>query len=301
MSLFAKGKKLLKRSWDSFIYSLPKKTVRGIKFRKQHGYKMNFNAPETLDEKLNWLLVNHIGSRDAAYVDKIAVREYVTAKGLGEMLPKIYGIWEHASEIPLEELPDQFVLKCNHASGRRYYEMVYDKAAVDWPTVLERLERMLHINYAKAHCEYQYEDITPRIYAEEMLEDGSGHRVTDYKVYCFHGKPYCIMTCIDRGQALKRLFFDLDWNCLDYEKEAPLGDCEAQKPTGLSDMLKAAEILAKPFPFARIDLYDVAGKVYFGEITLTPDNCNIHHLSEKGQRIMGGLLDLERVKRGEYR
>ncbi len=167
--------------------------------------------------------------------------------------------------------------------------------------MLERLERMLHINYAKAHCEYQYEDITPRIYAEEMLEDGSGHRVTDYKVYCFHGKPYCIMTCIDRGQALKRLFFDLDWNCLDYEKEAPLGDCEAQKPTGLSDMLKAAEILAKPFPFARIDLYDVAGKVYFGEITLTPDNCNIHHLSEKGQRIMGGLLDLERVKRGEYR
>lgn len=284
----------------NLLYLMPRKTARDIWFRVQHGYKMDFGNPRTLDEKLNWLLVYYIGQKDAVYADKIGVRDYVAEKGLGSLLPEIYGIWSHTEEIPLEELPDQFVLKCNHASGGMYYEIVRDKAAVDWKTTLKRLEKMLHTNYAKTHCEYQYGYITPKVYAEEFLDDGRSEQVMDYKVYCFHGRPYCIMTCTDRGRSLKRLFFDPDWNCLDYEKETPPEGFVVEKPTGLSTMLKAAEILAQPFPFARIDFYDVAGKVYFGEITLTPDNCNTQHLNESGQRIMGEQFNLDEVKAGKY-
>ena len=37
-----------------------------------------------------------------------------------------------------------------------------------------------------------------------------------------------------------------------------------------SDLVRIAEKLAAPFPFVRVDLYDVDGKIYFGEMTFTP-------------------------------
>lgn len=279
----------------AFLYHMPKKTARSVWFAKQHGYRMNFKAPQTLDEKLNWLLVYHIGEEHARYVDKVAVRDFVAGKGLEELLPKVYGVWSHAAEIPLEELPDRFVLKCNHASGSKCYEIVRDKGKVDWPLVLKRLEAMLHINYARTHCEYQYKTVQPLIYAEELLDDGRDVRMTDYKVYCYYGKPHCIMLCTGRGRDLKRVFYDTDWNYLDYAKGVSKEDADMEKPRGLEKMLAAAAVLSQSFPFARMDFYDVDGKVYFGEITLTPDNCNIQHLNPEGQRRLGELLDLKRL------
>ena len=284
---------------SNLLYHMPKKMARSIWFTVQHGYRMNFRAPETLDEKLNWLLVNYIRPEHAVYADKVAVRDFVTGKGLGDLLPRVYGIWSYTDEIPLEQLPDQFVLKCNHASGEMYFEIVRDKAAVDWPAVLNRLEKMLHTNYAKTHCEYQYGYITPYVYAEEFLDDGRDSRMTDYKVYCFYGKPHCIMTCTGRDNSLKRIFYDPDWNYLDYGKGSSLEDAVLERPGGLSVMLDAAATLSQSFPFARIDLYDIDGKVYFGEITLTPLNCNIGNLNAKGQKILGELLDLEPVRSGK--
>lgn len=277
----------------SFLFYMPKKTARSIWFKKQHGYKMDFRNPKTLDEKLNWLLVYHLGAEHGVYADKIDVRDFVAEKGLEDLLPKIYGVWSHAEEIPLDKLPDQFVLKCNHASGDMYYEIVRDKSAVDWPPVLDRLEKMLHTNYAKIRCQYQYDYITPRIYAEELLDDGRDARMTDYKVYCYYGKPHCIMACVGRGGNLRRAFYDVDWNYLEYTKDSSPEDKKIEKPKGLKTMLEASAVLAQTFPFARMDFYDVDGKVYFGEITLTPDNCNIQHLSKDAQEILGDLLNLE--------
>ena len=287
----------LRKIVSGMLYYMPKKLARSVWFAKQHGYWMNFRNPKTLDEKTNWLLVHYIGDTHSVYVDKIAVRDFVEERGLGELLPGIYGVWSHASEIPLEKLPDQFVLKCNHASGDEYYEIVRDKSTVDWPPVLNRLETMLQRNYTKSHCEYQYKAIKPFIYAEELLDDGRGIRMTDYKIYCFYGKPHCIMVCNGRGKDLKRIFYDTEWNYLDYSKSVSEQDAVVERPLGLETMLEAAAILSQGIPFARMDFYDVSGKTYFGEITLTPDNCNTQHLNQDGQMRMGELLDLSRLTR----
>ncbi len=281
----------------NFLYHMPKKTARAIWFKKQHGYKMDFGNPKTLDEKLNWLLVYHIGKVHGIYADKVRVRDYVEQKGLGELLPGIYGAWTHASDIPMDKLPKEFILKCNHASGDMYYEIVHDKTKVEWNSVLRRLDRMLHTNYAKIRCQYQYDTIEPLVYAEELLDDGQGARMIDYKVFCYYGKPHCIMVCVGRGGNLRRAFYDVNWNYLNYTKSPSPDDDKMERPKGLETMLEASAVLAKEFPFARMDFYDVDGKVYFGEITLTPDNCNIQHLSKEAQRLLGDLLDLKPVMR----
>ena len=52
-------------------------------------------------------------------------------------------------------------------------------------------------------------------------------------------------------------------------------DCEAvdkdvPMPTNFKEMLRIAEKLSEDFPFVRVDLYNVGGKIYFGELTFYP-------------------------------
>ena len=61
-------------------------------------------------------------------------------------------------------------------------------------------------------------------------------------------------------------------------------------------MILAARDLSSKFPTARIDFYDINGKVYFGEITLTPAGGNLHYINKKWQRILGDKIDYSKCK-----
>ncbi len=45
-----------------------------------------------------------------------------------------------------------------------------------------------------------------------------------------------------------------------------------KKPDNFDQMTFMAEILSQGYPHVRVDLYNIAGKVYFGELTYTPEN-----------------------------
>ena len=47
-------------------------------------------------------------------------------------------------------------------------------------------------------------------------------------------------------------------------------DFTLPKPKNLEKMKELAEILSKPYDLSRIDLYEIEGKIYFGEVTLYP-------------------------------
>ena len=64
-------------------------------------------------------------------------------------------------------------------------------------------------------------------------------------------------------------------------------------------MLQLASVLSEDFPFVRVDLYEVGGKVYFGELTFTPSNGMDPYLSVKWDEKMGKMYDLNAYNR-EY-
>ena len=45
-----------------------------------------------------------------------------------------------------------------------------------------------------------------------------------------------------------------------------------EKPRNLEELLRTARILAGDFAYVRVDLYEVDGRIWFGELTFTPDN-----------------------------
>jgi hypothetical protein len=91
-----------------------------IKFKK----KLNLTNPINFNEKIQWLKFNELtGDIYTLCADKYKVRDYVTAKGCGEILNQLYGVYDVPQEIDYRALPNKFALKCNHGAG---YNIICD-------------------------------------------------------------------------------------------------------------------------------------------------------------------------------
>lgn len=258
--------------------------------------------PETLNEKVSWLKLNtYAKSRLVSLcADKYEVRRYITCMGYPDILNDLYGVWDSVSEIRPEALPKSFVLKCNHGCG--FNVLCEDKNALDWHRTKQSLQKWMRTDYWKLNAEMQYRGIQPRIICEKYLE--TNHDVpSDYKIYCFNGKPQYILVCVRRSSGAPEFyFFDRDWNFCPIThdgKNKPEG-FTLPKPKCFDKMLECAEKLSAPFPFVRTDFYEVKGKLIFGELTFTPsagmDTARLPEVDEA----FGKMVDLRNAVVDEY-
>lgn len=232
---------------------------------------LNLRNPKTFSEKLQWIKLYDRRSEYTMMADKYAVREYV-AKVLGEeYLIPLLGVWDDPEDIDFDALPDQFVLKCNHNSGKGMY-ICKDKSKLDAEKVKAGLRKGLAQNYYLFGREWPYKDIKRRIIAEKFMTDG-GKELADFKVHCFNGEPKFILVCRDRfsQSGLTEDFFTTDWEHMPLKRPGiPNATYEIPKPELLEQMLELSKKLAENIPFARTDFYVIDGKLYFGEITFFP-------------------------------
>lgn len=226
---------------------------------------LSMKNPKTFNDKIVYLKMN-IRYKDAyRYADKILVRDYIAKKIGKEHLIPLLGKWSSSQEIPYDTLPNQFVLKTNHASGTNI--IVKDKNCLDIDVTNKTLNDWLSINYFDRGREYQYRDIEPRILAEEMLIPEDGKDLKDFKIFCFSGVPRIIQVDVNRHTNHTRNFYDIEWNRLKFTILYPEYHGTVEKPEKLNEMLFIAKTLSHKFIFSRIDLYVVQQKIYFGEIT----------------------------------
>ena len=133
-----------------------------------------------------------------------------------------------------------------------------------------KLVKKSETNYYKYNKEYPYKDLTPRIIAEEYMEDESGYELKDYKIFCFDGEPKYLFVATDRqkkGEDTKFDFFDLDWNHLPVTNGHPNNPSPIDKPQNFNEMIEIARKLSVGKTHVRVDLYNIRGKIYFGELT----------------------------------
>ena len=183
------------------------------KWMKRKGYKVNWDSPRDINEKIQWLMCFSDTSRWSACSDKYKVREYVSSKGLGDILVPLLGVWSDASDIDFQSLPDKFAIKCNHDSGS--CRIVDKQAGFDPDELRAHLSSCLGRKYGYRYGELYYNSIKPLIVAEKFLpadtKDYSSSTV-DYKVWCFDGRPFSVLTCQNRKEDSVELnLYDLDW------------------------------------------------------------------------------------------
>ncbi len=265
------------------------------KFKKEIGRELILENPKLYNDKMQWLKFNWKDNLAAICSDKCLVLDYVREKGFGDILNEIYGVYDCSDEINIDDFPEKFVLKANHGSG--WNSICSDRLSYNWNREKYKLDTWLKLNYYWKNMEWVYKDIKPRILCEKYIEEETGVAPIDYKIYCFNGKPAFTYTCIDRHIGVKYDYYDLDWKKHPVEWGGSCGsDSTIPKPVNYEYMLEIARVLSSPFPQARIDLYEISGKVVFGEITLSPSSGLDKFKDEKDEIRFGNMLILPQVE-----
>lgn len=254
------------RSWTPERLYILRKCL--IDFRMGHGSYPNIFRPRSFSEKIQYRKLFDRRPILVTLADKYAVRDFVRQRIGGEFLTRLYHVTADPRDIPLESLPDQFVIKPTHGCG--WLEIVRDKKAVD----REQLQRIcadwLSRNFFYVAGEWVYKTIPPRLMVEELLDDGAGNIPYDYKFFVFDGKVEFLSVDLDRFGDHRRNMYDRDWNRLNFGFQRSSSDKSVERPAKLQEMIRIAETLCSGFDFLRIDMYCAGERIVFGEVTTTP-------------------------------
>lgn len=250
----------------------PDKLFLEIKFRLMMGQKLDLNNPKTFNEKLQWLKLYNRRVEYTTLVDKYAVKKYVSDK-IGEqyIIPTL-GVWNSVEDIDWDVLPNQFVLKTTHGGGGGGVVICKDKTMFDKESAKMKLQKSLDSDIYLNYREWPYKDVPKRIIAEQYMIDESFIELKDYKFFSFDGKVKCFKVDFDRFINHKANYYDRDAKLLPFGEICCMPDFNRifERPKNFEKMIEIVETLSRNIPFVRVDLYNVNGKIYFGEMTFYP-------------------------------
>lgn len=232
------------------------------------GHSLNLNNPRRYNEKLQWLKLYYRDPLWTKMVDKCAVKEFVSERVSDKYVVPCLGVWERAEDIEWDKLPNQFVLKTNHDSGNNGVFICRDKSKINKEKWIKKINASLKRDTSIPGREWPYKDVERCVFAEEYLEDATGE-LRDYKFFCFDGLVKYLFIATERqsGGEVKFNYFDADFNDLGIVQHHPMSDKRIEKPRMFDQMKELAAVLSKGLPEVRVDLYEVNGKIYFGEFT----------------------------------
>lgn len=243
-------------------------------YKKALGKKLNLKKPQTLNEKIMWLKLNTYYNNPliTECCDKYLVRNYVKRAGCEYILNDLLGVWDSSCDINFNALPNKFVLKCNHGCG--YNIVVKDKSQLNIVKTKKQLDIWMKEDFWKLYAETQYKFIPKKIIAEKFIETNDDTLPVDYKFFCENGVFKTLQVITGRSTIVTLFYFDdklsyvdcyYDNKQVDIQKHIP-----PTLPSNIHDMIKIAEHLSKSFPFVKVDLYNVNGKILFSELTFVP-------------------------------
>lgn len=244
---------------------IPDKTFLKLKFRYKIGKNLNLKNPKTYNEKIQWLKLYDRNPYYTKCVDKVEVKKIVEDKiGKEYVIPTI-GIYDNFDQINFDVLPKSFVIKCTHDSGG--IVLCEDKTKLNLISCEKKINSSLKNNYYKNHREWPYKNIRPRIIVEKYIKDKKTKTLPDFKFFCFDGKVKFLFVAVDRPKNTKFNFYDTNFKRIPVKQHYPNFDVDVSKPKNFDKMIEICQKLSKGIPHVRIDLYNVNGKIYFGEMT----------------------------------
>lgn len=259
---------------------IPNRAYLKLVYKAEVGSKLDLKNPKTFSEKLQLLKLTDHKDQYIQLIDKYQAHAYIAEKyGTDYVIPYL-GVYDAPEDIEWEKLPERFVIKCTHGSGCNI--LCTNKEQLDKKMAVLQLKAWMKKNWYFFGREWPYLKIKPRIVIEQFEEDAKNKSdLTDYKFYCFEGKPqYCQVIgnrqVLDGKSTYTIDFFDMKWNHMDFSglcapgHSYPASAHKHERPFTFDQMVKMAEKLANQTHFVRIDFYEINGVLKFGEFTLYP-------------------------------
>ena len=261
--------------------------------RRACGLDINLKNPSTIQDKLCWLNIYEPMTLKTTCADKIKVHDYCKDKLGIDLCVPIINTYRNVNEIDWNNLPDRFVIKCNHGSGMNI--IVSNKASFDKNGSILKLNRWMNTDFSMVNgFEAHYHDIERMIFAEEYIEQAGGIP-KDYKFLCFNGEPKYVEVIGNRFSHRKYMnYYDMDFNFQsitrnDFPNNPGIHD---EIPESFNEMKEYARTLSEDFRFVRVDFYEIDGRIYLGELTFTPGAFAFTYRDPKDHVKVGSMLDI---------
>jgi len=252
---------------------------------------LNVKNPVTFNEKLQWLKLYNRNPILSKLADKYKVRDFVAKKVGSDILIPLIGVYDSFDDIDFDKLPDKFILKCNHASGWNF--VCEDKGRLDYKKMKKLFDFWLKTNYYYHGRSWEYKNIKPKIVCEKFLSQEGTFGLDDYKFHCFNGRPVYIQYIKNRLKGrTKETYYNTKWKFQPFNMTNCRNTKLVDRPKNLKKMLDISKKLSKGLPYARIDLYNLDGRIYFGEVTLCPANGMDNFDPPKYEKIFGDMIDI---------
>lgn len=266
---------------------LPSSLFIYLQYFKVRKEILNLKNPKTFSEKIQWIKLYGNLEKYAPFVDKYEVREFVQKTIGREYLIPLLGVWGGWEEIPIFNLPGKFILKATHGSG--WVAICHDKKQIDFSILKSLVDSWISRSFYAENREPQYKHIAHRVIGEKYLGEA-----VDYKFHCTDGEVRTIEVHTNRFSYHKIYFMDTKWKMLRVTVEGYARETHIiPKPENIEKMIAIAASLSSFFPYVRVDLYNISGKIYFGELTFTPGNGTQKFSAD---RRFGELIDITRYK-----
>lgn len=253
---------------------------------------LNLKNPSDFNEKLQWLKLNYFPYNEDVIrcTDKYLVREYLKEKELEKCLNELIGVWDKWEEVDWDSLPNQFVLKCNH--GCRYNIICKDKNNLSKEEVGKQINQWMSEDFSLFNAEKHYTSIKRKIICEKYLGDD----ITDYKFFCFHGKPKFFFVGQNRRNDLLEYltFYYFDGTEAPFKRKGYKQFYDnSTLPENLHEMIEISKVLSADFPFVRVDFFEIEGNIVFSEMTYTPAGGFMKVYPEDFLRKWGEMISIE--------
>jgi len=240
------------------------------RYKDVFGYIPDLNNPRTFNEKLNWRKLYDRKKIHKTFADKVLSKKYVSKVYGKDIIPEVIQISQNVKRINKSLLPKSFIIKATHGSG--WNKIVFNKEEANWSEVSDYFSPILKQSYYELGREWCYKGLKPRLIIEELLLDQQGKLPLDYKFFCFNGKVKFVQVDYDRFGEHTRNLYDRRLNQLACSYLYPNCKKDMQSPSNYEEMVKVAEKISAGLDFIRVDLFNVSGKIYFGELTNYPEN-----------------------------
>ena len=168
-----------------------------------------------------------------------------------------------ADEMENYQFPDDCVLKPTHSSGQYQIKKRGDKVDIS------QLKNWLKVDHYANTREDNYRHLIPKLIVEPIVFGDSA--ILDFKIFCYEGHFRFVQIDLDRNDNHARLFYDIDWNLLDFSILYPRSTESIDKPANWMEMVYVAEKIAKDFEFVRVDFYTNGSECFIGELTHCPE------------------------------
>lgn len=234
--------------------------------------RLNLKNPRAFTEKIQWLKLYFLKTKFTNMVDKCSAKEIVKEKvGEDYVIPTI-GFWERFEDIDFAHLPNKFVLKTTHGGGGSGIIICRDKKYFDKNKAKRILEKSMKTDIYKVLREWPYKNVRKGIIAEALVEQSDGQGLLDYKFFCFNGKVKFFKVDFGRFTSHRANYYTREKKLLPWIESnfPPDPQINHHFPENFDEMIAIAEKLSDNLPFLRVDLYNVNGKILFGEMTFYP-------------------------------